>query len=194
MVRKNRLGVVVIALLVLGGLYTLMSYNSLVGKDEKVKQMWSEVQTVYQRRLDLTQNLVNVVKGVSDFEQGTLTAIAEARSRTLRSSGGALTAENYATQVRAQDDLGAASNRLIAVIEKYPTLKGTDAYRGLQTQLEGNERRIKVARNDFNASVADYNKSVRTFPKNLVAGIFGFKEKTGFQAIPGSEKSVEIKF
>ncbi len=194
MVKKNRLGFIGVSLLVLAGLYTLVSYNGLVGKDEKVKQMWSEVQTVYQRRLDLTQNLVNVVKGVSDFEQSTLTAIAEARSRAQRSAGGGLSAENYNAQVQAQDNLGAASNRLIAVIEKYPTLKGTDAYRGLQTQLEGNERRIKVARNDFNASVADYNKSVRTFPKSLVAGIFGFKEKTGFQAVPGSEKSVEIKF
>lgn len=85
-------------------------------------------------------------------------------------------------------------NRLIIQIERYPNLKGTDAYAGLQTQLEGTERRIRIARNDFNAAVADYNQKVRSFPGNLVAGLFGFSQKTGFQADAGAEKAVEIKF
>ena len=159
-----------------------------------MQRTWSEVQTTYQRRLDLTQNLVNVVKGISDFEQTTLTKIAEARSNAMKVTGGEISAGNYQQQSRAQDELGNASNRLIAVIEKYPTLKGTDAYRGLQTQLEGNERRIKVARNDFNKAVADYNQAVRSFPKSLVANLFGFKVKEGFQAVSGAEKNIEIKF
>lgn len=180
--------------LVLIGLYTIVAYNSLVKKEETLNRTWSEVQNTYQRRLDLTPNLVSVVKGVSDFEQTTLTQIAQARAKAAQVTGGAVSAENYQQQAQAQDALAAASNRLIISIEKYPVLKGSNAYRGLQTQLEGNERRIKVARNDFNAAVADYNQSVREFPKSIVARVFGFEEKQGFQAVGVSDKNVEIKF
>lgn len=175
--------------------WIITSYNSFVKKQEKVKLQWSEVQNTYQRRLDLIPNLVNVVKGVSDFEQTTLEKITEARSRAITGlSNNELTAENYRQQKGLQDTLAAAANRLIIQIERYPALKGTAAYAGLQTQLEGTERRIRVARNDFNEAVADYNKKVRGFPSNLVAGIFGFKRKEGFEAASGTEKAVEIKF
>lgn len=175
--------------------WIITSYNSLVKRDEKVKLQWSEVQNTYQRRLDLIPNLVNVVKGVSDFEQATLEKIAEARSKALSGlTNNELTAENYNNQSTLQDTLAAAANRMIVLIEKYPTLKGTDAYSGLQTQLEGTERRIKVARNDFNASIAAYNRKVRSFPTNLLAGIFGFKKKDGFSADSSNDKAVEIKF
>lgn len=175
--------------------WIITSYNSFVKKQEKVKLQWSEVQNTYQRRLDLIPNLVNVVKGVSDFEQTTLEKITEARSRAITGlSNDELTAENYQQQKKLQDTLAAAANRLIIQIERYPALKGTAAYAGLQTQLEGTERRIRVARNDFNEAVADYNKKVRGFPSNLVAGIFGFKRKEGFEAVSGTEKAVEIKF
>jgi len=183
------------AVLVLLVAWIAITYNSLVKKQEKVKQTWSEVQNTYQRRLDLIPNIVNVVKGVSDFEQTTLVKIAEARSNALSSlSNDGITAENIQQQQQTQDSLAAAVNRLIVVVEKYPTLKGTAAYAGLQTQLEGTERRIRVARNDFNEAVAVYNKKVRSFPSNLIAGIFGFRKKEGFTAIAGSEKAVEIKF
>ena len=175
--------------------WIITSYNSFVKKQEKVKLQWSEVQNTYQRRLDLIPNLVNVVKGVSDFEQTTLEKITEARSRAISGlSNDELTAENYQQQKRLQDTLAAAANRLIIQIERYPALKGTAAYAGLQTQLEGTERRIKVARNDFNEAVADYNKKVRGFPSNLVAGIFGFNRKEGYEAVSGTEKAVEINF
>ncbi|MBZ4190427.1 LemA family protein [Niabella beijingensis] len=187
-------GLIIIVVLAVLGIYFLLSYNSFVKKDEKVRQMWSEVQNTYQRRLDLTPNLVNTVKGISGFEQSTLVAIADARSRAQQGLGGEPTPDNYSQQSRLQDSLAAASNRVIAVIERYPTLRGTEAYRGLQTQLEGNERRIKVARNDFNAAVANYNSAVRGFPGKIVAGICGFKPKEGFQATAGAEKNVEIKF
>ena len=138
---------------------------------------------------------MNVVKGVSGFEQETLTKIAEARSKAISGlSNNELTADNYKTQIQLQDNLAAATNRLILVIEKYPDLKGTAAYSGLQTQLEGTERRIKVARNDFNEAVAVYNKKVRSFPANIFAGLFGFRKKDGFEAVAGSDKAVEIKF
>jgi LemA protein len=183
------------AILLILVIWILTSYNALVGKEEKVKLQWSEVQNTYQRRLDLIPNLVNVVKGLSDFEQSTLEKITEARSRALSGlSRNELTGENYREQKQLQDTLAAAANRMIVQIEKYPTLKGTAAYAGLQTQLEGTERRIKVARNDFNASIADYNRKVRSFPGNIVAGLFGFKKKEGFEAAAGTDKSVEIKF
>ena len=176
-------------------LWMITSFNSLVKKQEKVKLQWSEVQNTYQRRLDLIPNLVNVVKGVSDFEQTTLEKIAEARSRALSGlSNDEITGDNYKNQARLQDSLAAATNRMIILIEKYPTLKGTAAYAGLQTQLEGTERRIRVARNDFNAAVATYNRKVRSFPTNMLAGLFGFKKKEGFESVPGSDKAVEIKF
>jgi LemA protein len=169
--------------------------NSLVSKEEKVKLQWSEVQNTYQRRLDLIPNLVNVVKGVSDFEQTTLENIATARAEALNgSSNNDLTADNYQKQKQLQDNLAASANKMIVLIEKYPTLKGTAAYSGLQVQLEGTERRIKVARNDFNEAVAGYNKKVRSFPSNIFAGLFGFKKKEGFEASAGSDKAVEIKF
>lgn len=171
------------------------SYNSLVKKQEKVNQQWAEVQSTYQRRLDLIPNLVNVVKGVADFEQGTLEQIAEARAKALSGlTVTELSGANYDKQEQLQNELAGSVNRLIIQVERYPTLKGTEAYAGLQTQLVGTERRVKVARNDFNAAVADYNLKVRSFPANLVAGLFGFREQTGFQAAAGTEKAVEIKF
>src|SRR5690606_13705956 len=139
-------------------------------------------------------NLVNTAKGMAGFEQQTLTQIVEARSRALSGGGAEISAENYQRQAGLQDTLAAASNRLIAVIEKYQVLRGTDAFRGLQTQLEGNERRIKVARADFNEAVKDYNQAVRSFPRNLVAKLFGFEAREGFTAVAGAENNIEIKF
>jgi LemA protein len=194
MQKKRYTGYIVGAILILLGGYVIVTYNSLVKKEEKVRQQWAEVQNTYQRRLDLVPNLVNVVKGVSDFEQTTLENIAAARSRALAVQTDDITADNYNRQRELQDSLASATNRLVVIIEKYPALKGTSAYSGLQTQLEGTERRIKIARNDFNESVADYNTTVRGGSSMLVAKLFGFKPKDGFQAVPGSDKTVEIKF
>ncbi|MBP7556004.1 MAG: LemA family protein [Chitinophagaceae bacterium] len=183
-------GVVVLLLI-----YVMVAYNGLVKKEERVNQQWAEVQSTYQRRLDLIPNLVNVVKGVSDFEQGTLEEIAAARAKALSGlQSTTVSGENYAGQTRLQDSLAASVNRLIVVVERYPALKGTAAYSGLQTQLEGTERRIKIARQDFNAAVAEYNTSVRSSATGLVARLFGFKVKEGFTADAGSDKAVEIKF
>jgi LemA protein len=193
MQKKRYTGYIAGAILIFVGIYVIVTYNSLVKKEEKVKQQWSEVQNTYQRRLDLVPNLVNVVKGVSDFEQTTLENIAAARSKALSVQTDDITADNYNKQQMIQDSLAAAANRLIIIIEKYPVLKGTAAYSGLQTQLEGTERRIKVARNDFNAAVADYNTAVRGGNSVLVAKLFGFKPMEGFQAVAGSDKAVEIK-
>ncbi|HRI25867.1 MAG TPA: LemA family protein [Ferruginibacter sp.] len=195
--KKNRFSWLVaggVVLLVV--IYLITTYNGLVKKEEKVKLQWNEVQNAYQRRMNLIPNLVNVVKGVSDFEQTTLQKIAEARSKaaSVTVSAENLTADAVNKQADAQNELAAATNNLIIRIEKYPSLKGTAAYSGLQTQLEGTERRIKVARQDFNEAINTYNNTVRGFPTKLVAGMLGFKMKEGFQSDAGAEKTVEIKF
>ncbi len=187
---------IVVGILIVLGIYLVSTYNSLVTKDEKVNLQANEVQNAYQRRLDLIPNIVNVVKGVSDFEQTTLLKITEARSKAASVSFNETnaSADGFNNATAAQNELASATNNLIISIEKYPTLKGTAAYSGLQTQLEGTERRVKIARKDFNEAINNYNSSVRTFPTKLFAAIFGFKEKTGFQSDAGSDKTIEIKF
>ena len=182
-------GIILVILLIAGS-----SYNSLVKKDEKVKLQWNEVQNAYQRRLDLIPNIVNVVKGVSNYEKDVLTQITEARANAAKFTNSSLSAENVNKQTQSQNELAGAANRLIISLERYPELRGTSAYKDLQTQLEGTERRIKVARRDFNAAIADYNSSVRSFPKNVLAGVFGFHPKSGFQSDSGTDKAEEIKF
>lgn len=191
-VKKLVIPGILIALLTL---YISTTFNSIVKKEEKMKQNWSEVQNTYQRRLDLIPNLVSVVRGVSEFEKDILQKIAETRSKAAGIySEKEIDGEKYDTQKSIQDSLAAVVNRLILVVENYPDLKGTQAYSALQTQLEGTERRIKVARKDFNESVYNYNQLVKQFPSNLVAGIFRFRSKPGFESDEGADKSVEIKF
>jgi LemA protein len=195
--KKNRsAGLIIGGILLVIVVLLVTTYNGLVNKEEKVKLQWNEVQNAYQRRMSLIPNIVNVVKGVSDFEQTTLQKIAEARNKaaSVNINTNAVSADEFNQQSAAQDELATATNNLIIRIEKYPTLKGTAAYSGLQTQLEGTERRIKVARQDFNEAINKYNSSVRSFPTKLVAGMLGFKEKTGFQSDAGADKSIEIKF
>jgi LemA protein len=195
MQRKRYTGYIIGGIFVLLGLFTILSYNSLVKKEEAIKNKWANVQASYQRRLDLIPSLVNVVKGVSDFEQSTLEKIATARADAMRSLVTTdVTTESINKQERLQDTMAAAANRVIVAIEKYPTLKGTAAYSGLQTQLEGTERRIKFARNEFNTAVNEYNNKVRSFPGNITAALFGFKRKEGFVADAGADKAVEINF
>jgi len=190
--KKFLIPIIILAVLIL---YFGVTYNSLVKKEEKVKQHWSDLQTTYQRRLDLIPNLVSVVKGVSEFEKSVLQKVAEARSSALAGTGQQeVTAENYKKQKQLQDSLAANVNRMIVLIEAYPELQALKSYLALQDQLAGTERRIVVAANDFNESVYDYNRSVRAFPTNIVAGISGFKQKEGFESVAGSEKPIEVKF
>lgn len=190
--KKFLIPFVILALLIL---YFSVTYNSLVKKEEKVKQDWSELQNTYQRRLDLIPNLVSVVKGVSEFEKSVLQKVAEARGRAAAGVGvQEVTAENYQKQKQLQDSLAANVNRLIVLVEAYPELQATKAYLALQDQLAGTERRIVVAAKDFNESVYNYNKAVRAFPTNMVATISGFKQKEGFESVAGAEKPIEVKF
>ena len=193
---KRWSGYIIGGILILLGIFLMVTYNSLVKKEEQVKLKWNEVQNSYQRRIDFIPNVVNIVKGQADFEQTTLQQLTEARAKAaaVTVSGNELTADKFNQQTAAQNGLAAATNRLLITVEKYPELKGAAAFKGLQTQLEGTERRIKVARKDFNVAIADYNSSVRSFPTKVVAGLFGFKPREGFESDAGADKNVEIKF
>ena len=193
---KRWSGYIIGGILILLGIFLMVTYNSLIKKEEQVKLQWNEVQNSYQRRIDFIPNVVNIVKGQADFEQTTLQQLTEARAKAaaVTVSGNELTADKFNQQTAAQDGLAAATNRLLITVEKYPELKGAAAFKGLQTQLEGTERRIKVARKDFNVAIADYNSSVRSFPTKVVAGLFGFKPREGFESDAGADKNVEVKF
>jgi LemA protein len=187
--------VIVLFILILGGC-GCSGYNNMISLDENVKAKWSNVQSDYQRRSDLIPNLVNTVKGAANFEQTTLTQVVEARAKatSVNIDPANLTPEKIQQFQAAQGQLSSALSRLLAVVENYPDLKATQNFQDLQKQLEGTENRIKVSRNDFNTAVQEYNSTVRKFPNNLFAGMFGFKVKEGFKAEPGAEKAPEVKF
>lgn len=181
---------IIIALLAVMALFLVPTYNGLVKKDEQVKLQWNEVQNVYQRRLDLVPNLVQIVKGGADYEQTTLQKIAEARA----AAASGVTSNAYDAQTKAQNEVATATNRLLINVENYPDLQGTRAFKDLQVQLEGTERRVKFARKDFNAAIATYNSSVRSFPTSIAAKLFGFASRDGFTSDAGAENAVEINF
>lgn len=188
-------------LIILGLLVILLfwgcgSYNGLVQQDESVKKSWNYVQSQYQRRTDLIPNLVNTVKGEANFERGTLTDVINARARatSMQVSPDNLTPENIQKFQQAQTQLSGALSRLLVTVEQYPTLRANDAFRNLQTQLEGTENRIAVARNDFNDQVQTYNTKVRTFPTAIFAGMMGFHPRAGFTADPGAENAPHVNF
>ena len=194
--KKRYSGYIAGALLILLGIFLIVTFNGLVKKEEKVKLQWNEVQNVYQRRLDLIPSLVQTVKGNANFEQNVLREVIEARSKAnfVNVSANDVSAKGYEAQSQAQDELATATNKLLITVEKYPDLQGAKAFVTLQTQLERTELRIKTARKDFNESIQQYNSSTRSFPTSLVAKLFGFKPKDGFQSDAGAEKATEIKF
>lgn len=171
-------------------------YNGLVKQDESVKKAWNNVQTEYQNRNDLVGNLVNTVKGAANFEQKTLTDVVEARAKATSVNINAenLTPKKVAEFQAAQGQLTGALSRLLATVEAYPTLKATENFTKLQGQLEGIENNIKNSRKVFNDEINVYNTKVRSFPMNILGGLFGFKAKEGFKADAGAEKAPEVKF
>ena len=171
-------------------------YNGLVKQEESVKKAWNNVQTEYQNRADLVGNLVNTVKGAANFEQKTLTDVVEARAKATSVNVNAdnLTPEKVAEFQAAQGQLSGALSRLLVSVEAYPTLRATENFTKLQGQLEGIENNIKNSRKVFNDEVNLYNTKVRSFPMNILGGIFGFKQMEGFKADAGAEKKVEVNF
>ena len=172
------------------------TYNGFVNREEGLKSAWSNVETQYQRRADLIPNLVNTVKGYAAHETQTLNEVTEARARatSINLSADDLTPERLAQFQRAQAEVRSALGRLIDVSESYPDLKANQNFLELQAQLEGTENRIAVARKDFNAAAQQYNVSVRRFPANLVARMFGFGQKPYFESAEGAAAAPQVTF
>lgn len=171
-------------------------YNTMVTKDEQVEAQWANVQNAYQRRADLVPNLVNTVKGAANFERETLTDVIEARAKatSVNISPDNLTPENIERFQQAQSQLTGALSRLLVSVERYPELKANQNFLELQAQLEGTENRIAVERRKFNESVQDYNSYIRSFPRNLVAGMFDFEKKGYFEADAGAQTAPTVEF
>ena len=186
---------IIAAVVIIGG-WAASAYNSMVGEQEKATTALANVQSAYQRRADLIPNLVETVKGYAAHEKQTLEDVVAARSKatqvTLDPTN--LTPEKLKEFQQAQGELGSALGRLIAIQENYPDLKANENFRDLQVQLEGTENRINEARNKFNAVVQEYNVVIRSFPKNILAGIFGFDKMDKFEAEAGAEKAPQVKF
>lgn len=185
------IGALVILVLLIGSMY-----NGLVTKNVETQNSWAKVETQYQRRSDLIGNLVNTVKGYADFEKSTLTAVIEARAAAtqVKLDANDLTPEKVAMYQKAQENLSGSLSRLLVTVEQYPNLKANENFLKLQDELAGTENRIAVARDNFNETAKTYNVAIQTFPRNILAGMFGFKPKGFFEATAGAEKAPVVKF
>lgn len=194
--KKNKGLIITIVVIVLVALWGISSYNRLVGMDENVSNKWANVETQYQRRSDLIPNLVNTVKGYAKHESQTLEAVMAARSQAsqVKIDPSNCTPQQLAAYQKAQGDVTTALGKLLAITENYPDLKANQNFLELQSQLEGTENRINVARKDFNDSAKKYNTSLRRFPRNIIASMFGFEKRNYFEAEAGAEKAPKVEF
>lgn len=188
--------IIVITVIAVIAIYFTSTYNSMVAQEEAVSTAWSNVENQYQRRSDLIPNLVNTVKGYATHEKETFDAVVSARAKATQTTVSIddLTPEKMQAYQRAQGEVGSALSRLLAVTENYPELKANENFKELQVQLEGTENRISVERRNFNKTTREYNTAIRKFPRNIVAGMFGFEKHPYFEAEEGSEKAPEVKF
>jgi len=172
------------------------TYNKMVAMDEGVKSAWSQVENVYQRRLDLIPNLVSTVQGVANFEKSTLTAVIEARASAtqVKIDPSKMTEQNMQQFQAAQSNVSSTLSRLLVTVEQYPQLKATESFKELQSQLEGTENRIVTERRRFNEVAQEYNSYIRKFPKNFVASMGGFQQRPYFTADQGANKAPTVKF
>ena len=175
-------GLLVIAIAVFGS-----SYNNFVQLEEDVNQSYAQLESQLQRRLDLIPNLVETVKGFADQEQEVIDSVTEARS-SMASAG------SVEEQAEADAELSGALSRLLVVVENYPEIRSSENFQQLSDELAGTENRIAVARQDYNGSVTEFNREVRSFPGNMVAGIFGFDEKEYFESDAGAEDAPDVDF
>jgi LemA protein len=191
---KSTIGIIAAVVVVV--MWAASAYNSMVGEQEKATTAFANVQSAYQRRADLIPNLVEVVKGYASHEKETFEAVVNARAKatqvTIDPSN--MTPEKMKEFQQAQGELGSALGRLLAVQENYPELKANENFRDLQVQLEGTENRINEARNSYNKTIQEYNTSIRKFPRNIFAGMFGFSTMDKFEAEAGAEKAPQVKF
>lgn len=190
--------IIAVVLLVIYIIYRSLvgTFNTMIAQEENVKQSWSQVENVYQRRADLIPNLVNTVKGYADFEQETLTGVIEARAKATSVTVSPQNLDPGAIQQfqQAQDGLSSALGRLMVVVERYPDLKANQNFLDLQAQLEGTENRIAVERKKYNESVQGYNTFIRKFPNSIIANSSGFDQKGYFEASAGADQVPEVSF
>lgn len=189
----------VIIILILGfGVYqwAVGFNNTAVEYEADAKTAWSNVESSYQRRNDLIGNLIKTVQGAADFERTTLREVIEARAKATSTTidAGNLTAENMAQFQQAQTGLSGALSKLLVSVERYPELKANQNFLELQSQLEGTENRINIARDRYNEKVNIYDKHTTKFPGKILAGWFGFEEMPRYKADPGSENAPDVNF
>jgi len=180
---------VILIMILMTALVAVGIYNGLIQKDVASEKAWANVQTAYERRLDLIPNLVATVKGAANFERDTQTEIAELRS-------GIRSASNAGEMQAVEGKINSLVSDLIVSVEAYPQLKATENFRALQDELAGTENRIKWERDNFNEKVQEYKVAVRTFPTNIIAGMFGFNQDkwSMFEAEKAAEKPVNVSF
>ncbi|HQO49814.1 MAG TPA: LemA family protein [Bacteroidales bacterium] len=189
------IAVIVVIIFMIYGMFK-STYNTMVQNGEQVDAQWAQVENVYQRRADLIPNLVNTVKGYAAHEQEVLTGVIEARAKATSVNLNAenLTEANMKAFQQAQEGLSSALSRLMVVVERYPDLKANQNFLELQAQLEGTENRITVERQKFNETTRVYNTYIKSFPQNMLAGMFGFAQKPYFQAAAGSDVAPKVEF
>lgn len=193
---KNLTAIIIAAVALLLVLWGVSGYNGIVEMDENVNNQWANVEAQYQRRTDLIPNLVSTVKGYAAHEKSTLEAVMQARSQAtqVKIDPANCTPEQLAAYQKAQGDVTTALGKLLAITENYPQLKANENFMELQSQLEGTENRITVARRDFNATAKEYNTVIRKFPKNIIAAMGGFEKHNYFEAEAGAEKAPKVEF
>lgn len=188
----------IIAAVLIIGLYSWASgiYNTAVTLEQNVKESWGNVNTSYQRRNDLIPNIVSTVKGYAEHEKSTLTAVIEARAKatSVTIDPANVTPEQLAAFNSAQSGVSSSLSKLLVSVEQYPNLKADASFMKLQDELASTENQILTARTRFNEAVKPYNNNINTFPRNILAGMYGLKEKPYFEAVAGAEKPVEVKF
>ncbi|HPK05334.1 MAG TPA: LemA family protein [Bacteroidales bacterium] len=191
--KKPLIGIIVLIVIIswIAGIY-----NGMVKGQEQVESQWAQVENVYQRRADLIPNLVATVKGYADFERQTLTDVIDARAKATSVNINPQNLDENSLQMfqEAQNQLTGALGRLMVVVERYPELKANQNFLELQSQLEGTENRIAVERNRFNDVARQYNTLIRTFPKNILASLFGFERKPYFEADQEASKPPKVEF
>ncbi|WP_223641796.1 LemA family protein [Planococcus sp. 4-30] len=179
--------IIVIAIIVIIAAILVPSYNNFVQLEEDVNQSYAQIENQLQRRLDLIPNLVETVKGFADQEQDVIDSVTEARSNLAG-------AEGISEQAEADAELSGALSRLLVVVENYPEIRSSENFQQLSDELAGTENRIAVARQDYNGTVSEFNRKARSFPGNMIAGVFGFDEKEYFEADPDASEAPEVDF
>lgn len=185
---------VILGLVLILGVWGCGGYNSLVKGDQNVKKTWGNVETNYQRRTDLYSSVIKTIEASANFEKSLLKDVVEARAKLGSTTVNVNDQASLDKYQQAQGQMKSAFSNLMGYVENYPDIKTTKSFQDFQTQIEGTENRINVARQDYNKSVEDYNLRVKRFPNNLMAGMFGFKEKAYYKSEPGSEKAPDVNF